>query len=144
MRQVSYGRIRLGNAERRIRFQNEGQETGFVCVAGAGTVTAAGAQYSMTPGDALYVPRGTAAEVETATTFDLVECSAPVEGEYPVQFVAAESQQKDAKLHFVSGASGSGAQRQIDILLGSNVQAGRLVVGITRSLPGNWTSWPPH
>ena len=73
---------------------------------------------------------------------DLIECSAPVEGEYPVQFVSRESQRKDAKLHFTSGSAGS--QREIDILLGSNIQAGRLVVGITRSLPGNWTSWPPH
>lgn len=144
MREVSYGRIWLGGAERRVRFTNEGQETGLVCVAGEGTVAVAGEQYRMTPGDALYVPRGTSAEVETETEVDLVECSAPVEGEYPVQFVGRESQRKDAKLHFVSGAAGSGAQREIDILLGSNVQAGRLVVGITRSLPGNWTSWPPH
>ena len=144
MRQVSYGRIRLVNSERRVRFQNEGQETGLVCVAGEGAVMVADTRYRMTTGDALYVPRGTTIEVETETTIDLVECSAPVEGEYPVQFVEAQSQRKDEKLHFVSGAAGSGAQRQIDILLGSNVQAGRLVVGITRSLPGNWTSWPPH
>lgn len=38
----------------------------------------------------------------------------------------------------------AGAHREINILLGSNIQAGKLVVGVTRSLPGNWTSWPPH
>src|SRR5580658_2848364 len=35
-------------------------------------------------------------------------------------------------------------RREINILLGSNIHAGRLVAGVTRSLPGNWTSWPPH
>ncbi len=49
---------------------------------------------------------------------------------------------RDEKLHFVAGTAGS--HREINILLGSNVQAGKLVVGVTRSLPGNWTSWPPH
>ena len=50
--------------------------------------------------------------------------------------------QSDEKLHFVAGATG--ARREINILLGSNIHAGRLVAGVTRSLPGNWTSWPPH
>lgn len=144
MREVSYGRIRLNASERKAAFANEGQETGLVCVGGEGVVTVADERYRITAGDALYVPRGTSVNVETETEVDIVECSAPVEGEYPVQFVAREGQRKDAKLHFVSGAAGSGAQREIDILLGSNIQAGRLVVGITRSLPGNWTSWPPH
>lgn len=144
MRQVSYGRIRLGPAEKRVIFANEGQETGLICVEGEAAASVAGERYVLTPGDALYVPRGTMVLVETDSNVDLVECSAPVEGEYPVQFVASTSQQKDPKLHFTSGAPGSGSQREIDILLGSNIQAGRLVVGITRSMPGNWTSWPPH
>ena len=148
MQQVSYGRIRLGKGENRVGFANEGQETGLVSVKGEAAVSVADARYTLTPGDALYVPRGTFVTVEAAGEsdgeVDLVECSAPVEGEYPVQFVARATQQKDPKLHFTSGAAGSGAQREIDILLGSNIQAGRLVVGITRSLPGNWTSWPPH
>jgi 5-deoxy-glucuronate isomerase len=61
---------------------------------------------------------------------------------YPLQFVAAENVEGDEKLHFVVGADG--ARREISILLGSNIQAGRLIVGLTRSRPGNWTSWPPH
>lgn len=144
MRQVTYGRIRLGWAERRVEFANDGQETGLICVGGEGVAAVAGVRYRLAAGDALYVPRGTFVSVETEGRVDLVECSAPVEGEYPVQFVSGERQRGDPKLHFVSGAAGSGAQREIDILLGSNVQAGRLVAGITRSLPGNWTSWPPH
>ncbi|MEO6911799.1 MAG: 5-deoxy-glucuronate isomerase [Edaphobacter sp.] len=39
---------------------------------------------------------------------------------------------------------GNSSKREIFIMLGNNVQAGRLVVGVISSLPGNWTSWPPH
>lgn len=142
MREVSYGRIRLNPEHKRASFTNEGQETGLVCVGGAGIVSAGDERYTLGPGDALYVSRGVAVTVETATEVDIVECSATVEGDYPVQLVSRERQREDATLHFMSGAAGS--QREIDILLGSNIKAGRLVVGITRSLPGNWTSWPPH
>jgi 5-deoxy-glucuronate isomerase len=142
MRKVSYGRIRLNPEHKRASFANEGQETGLVCVEGEGIVSAGGEPYTLRAGDALYVSRGVAVVVETATEVDIVECSATVEGNYPVQLVSRERQREDAKLHFMSGTSGS--QREIDILLGSNIEAGRLVVGITRSLPGNWTSWPPH
>jgi 5-deoxy-glucuronate isomerase len=142
MRQVSYGRIRLEGSERAVSFTNEAQETGLICLAGTCAVSVNDERFAMVADDALYVPKGIAIVVETYAEVDLVECSAPVDGEYPVQFVSGASVRADAKLHFVAG--GGGAQREINILLGSNINAGRLVAGITRSQPGNWTSWPPH
>jgi len=142
MREVSYGRIRLGGAQKEVSFANEGQETGLICVQGEGVVLAGGERFVMTPQDALYVPKGTLITVQTDGEVDLVECSAPVDGEYPLQFVSVEDVRANEKLHFVAGSAG--AHREINILLGSNIQAGRLVAGVTRSLPGNWTSWPPH
>jgi 5-deoxy-glucuronate isomerase len=32
----------------------------------------------------------------------------------------------------------------VNIILGKNIKAGRIVAGFTRSQPGHWTSWPPH
>jgi 5-deoxy-glucuronate isomerase len=142
MRRMSYARIRLDAVESRVEFVNEGQETGLICVKGSGVVATGGERFAMKPDDALYVPKGLDVRVETAAEIDLIECSAAVEGAYPLQFVPAESVRADAKLHFVAGTAS--ARREINILLGTNVQAGRLVAGITRSLPGNWTSWPPH
>jgi 5-deoxy-glucuronate isomerase len=142
MREVSYGRIRLGGDQRQVSFANEGQETGLVCLQGECEALAGGESFTLMRGDALYVPKGHPIKIQTAAGVDLVECFAPVEGDYPLQFVSGKAIRKDEKLHFVAGTAG--AQREIDILLGSNIQAGRLVVGITRSLPGNWTSWPPH
>ncbi len=90
MRQVSYGRIRLGADQKQVSFANEGQETGLICVGGAGVVSVGSERFTLKRDDALYVPKGLSIAVETA------------------------------------------------------FQAGRLVAGVTRSLPGNWTSWPPH
>jgi 5-deoxy-glucuronate isomerase len=142
MRQVSYGRIRLSSDQKKVKFRNEGQETGLICIDGACQVLVGDNSFTLTNDDALYLPKGLPITVQTTSFVDLVECSAPVEGEYPLQFVSAEAVRKDDKLHFVSGIAS--AHREINILLGSNIQAGRLVAGITRSLPGNWTSWPPH
>jgi 5-deoxy-glucuronate isomerase len=142
MRQVSYGRIRLNSENSHVSFTNDGQETGLICLSGNGNIIAGGQQFSIGPDDAVYVPKGLAISVKTDTALDLVECSAPVDGEYPLQFISADSVRKDDKLHFVAG--GDSARREINIRLGTNVQAGRLVAGITRSSPGNWTSWPPH
>jgi len=142
MTQMSYGRIRLGKAQRRVDFTNEGQETGLICLSGAASVTAGGERFAMQAQDALYISKGLPISIETTSGADIVECSAPVDGEYPVQFVPYDDVRRDEKLHFIAGNDSS--RREIDILLGKNVQAGRLVIGITRSLPGNWTSWPPH
>jgi 5-deoxy-glucuronate isomerase len=49
---------------------------------------------------------------------------------------------RDPSLHFTAG--GDATTRELNILIGKNVQAGRLVAGFTRSQPGHWTSWPPH
>jgi 5-deoxy-glucuronate isomerase len=56
--------------------------------------------------------------------------------------VRFEDVQRDAALHFKTG--GPSAERELNILIGKNVQAGRLLAGVTFSKPGNWTSWPPH
>jgi 5-deoxy-glucuronate isomerase len=142
MREISYGRIRLGGDHRQVSFANEGQETGLVCLQGECEVLAGGECFTLTRDDALYVPKGIPIKVQTALEVDLVECFAPVEGDYPLQFVSGDVVRRDEKLHFVAGTAG--AHREINILLGSDIQAGKLVVGVTRSVPANWTSWPPH
>jgi 5-deoxy-glucuronate isomerase len=59
-----------------------------------------------------------------------------------VQFVPYRTVQQDPGLHLKVGSAAS--QREVDILIGKNVEAGRLLAGVTFSQPGNWTSWPPH
>jgi 5-deoxy-glucuronate isomerase len=73
---------------------------------------------------------------------DLAEIAAPVRKRHPVQFVSFAEVQKDPGLHLKPG--GPAAKRDLSVLIGKNVQAGRIMAGVTFSEPGNWTSWPPH
>ena len=61
----------------------------MICVQGKGVVIAGGERFAMSPQDALYVPKGLSITVETDDEVDIVECSAPVDGEYALQFVSA-------------------------------------------------------
>jgi 5-deoxy-glucuronate isomerase len=142
MQHASYGRIRLNASFPTITFANAQQETGLICLSGACTIVVNNKSFSLATNDSLYIPKNHTVTIATDTTADLVECSAPVAGDYPIQFIPYADILANSKLHFTAGTPG--AQRAIDILLGANIHAGRLVAGITRSLPGNWTSWPPH
>ena len=50
--------------------------------------------------------------------------------------------QQNPGLHFAAG--GPASKRDLNVLIGKNVEAGRIMAGVTFSQEGNWTSWPPH
>ena len=142
-RHLHYGRIILEPSEEAIHFATGDQETSLICLAGRATVKASDQAFELGQYDALYIPRD--ADVKVAASgkrCDLAEISAPVAGHYPLQMVAFADVQGDPALHFKAG--GQGAERELNILIGKNVEAGRLLAGVTFSKPGNWTSWPPH
>lgn len=141
-RNLFYGRIILDSGDAPIEFETEGRETGFVCLNGGGKVTTAGKTFVFERYDALYVPRDSQVTVESDGAFDLAELSAPVENQYPLHFVKFEDIRKDPALHFTAGAPPT--ERDLNILIGKNVEAGRIMAGVTFSTDGNWTSWPPH
>jgi 5-deoxy-glucuronate isomerase len=142
-RHLHYGRIILVNGDAPVHFDTNDLETGLVCLKGSAHVNAEGKSYSMKRFDTLYIPRGVSVEVTAgAEGCDIAEVAAPVAKRHPVQFVSYHDVQKDPGLHFATG--GPGCQRELNILLGKNVEAGRLMAGVTFSAPGNWTSWPPH
>ncbi len=141
-RHLHYGRVILDPAER-LSFDTGDRETGFVCLKGGATVHTEGQSYALTPFDALYVPRDATVAIESGSPgCDLAEISAPVTKRHPVQYVSYQAVQNDSGLHFKAGSAPS--ERELNILLGKNVQAGRIMAGVTFSAPGNWTSWPPH
>jgi 5-deoxy-glucuronate isomerase len=140
---LHYGRIVLSADDAPVRVDPGGMETGLICLKGEATVTAGTATHRMMPYDTLYVPRDTPFEVKPgASGCDFAELAAPVEKQYPLQFVSYAEVQKNPGLHFTAG--GAGSRRTLNILIGKNVQAGRIMAGVTFSDPGNWTSWPPH
>ncbi|RPI57344.1 MAG: hypothetical protein EHM55_02145 [Acidobacteria bacterium] len=142
-RHLRYGRIISSPGDPAIRFDTGDRETILVGLKGSAQVKTNGATYTLGRYDAIYVPRDASIEVTPGRDgCDIAEISSPVLKRHPVQFVAYAEVQNDPGLHFATG--GPGAERELNILIGKNVQAGRLMAGVTFSQPGNWTSWPPH
>lgn len=156
LRHLCYGRVRLAAgapelAHRQVTFETGERETGLLCMKGDCQIVAlpSSAAFGATPQhvtlgqyDAIYVPRGWSVTISSASEVDLVECAAEVAGDYPLQIIRYADVSKSDSLKFSTG--GDGSRRDLNILIGNNVRAGRIVAGFTRSAPGNWTSWPPH
>jgi 5-deoxy-glucuronate isomerase len=142
-RHLHYGRIILDRGDDPIRFETGELETGLICLKGSAEVRTGERAYTLGRYDSVYVPRDSAIEVKPGPDgCDLAEVAAPVSARYPTQFVAFADVQNNPGLHFATG--GPANQRELNILLGKNVEAGRILAGVTFSAPGNWTSWPPH
>jgi len=139
---LHYGRILLDREQSQAAFETNGRETALLCMRGECVVTVAGERYAIGTYDAIYVPRGSSVEVTTASEVDLVECAAEVTGDYPLQVVRYSDVVKEPSQKFRAG--GETTSRDLNIIIGDNVRAGRILAGFTRSVPGNWTSWPPH
>jgi 5-deoxy-glucuronate isomerase len=142
MKHLRYGRIILDSETPSVSLETGDHETGLVCLSGQGTVTVGEQQILLGRYDAVYIPRGSDVQVSTDGSVDVAEFSATVEGDYPLQIVRYDEVKNNGALKFSAG--GPGSRRDLNILIGKNVQAGRIVAGVTTSEPGNWTSWPPH
>jgi len=139
---LHYGRIILRNQDRQLKFATGDHETGLICLQGRASVRVAEESFELSPYDALYVPRDSQIEVSGIAECDLAELSAPVEHRYPLRFIPFAEVRRDPGLHFKVGSAPN--ERELNILIGKNVEAGRILAGVTFSAPGNWTSWPPH
>jgi 5-deoxy-glucuronate isomerase len=141
-RNLFYGRIIMKAGDSPLVFDTAEKETGLICLNGSAVVVTEGSTFGLDRYDSLYVPRGAQVEVSTAGGCDLAEVAAPVEKKYPLQYVAFADVRKDPALHFIAGKPP--IERDLNILLGKNVEAGRIMAGVTFSSDGNWTSFPPH
>jgi 5-deoxy-glucuronate isomerase len=143
MRHLQYGRIILAAGDPPVAFDTGHRETGLICLRGSATVTAGDTKATLDRYDAIYVPRDSRVEVAAgADGADLAEVAAAVSGRHPIQIVRFADIQRDPTLHVDAG--GPTTKRDLNVLIGKNVQAGRIMAGVTFSQPGNWTSWPPH
>ncbi len=142
MKHLVYGRIILDKDLDRIKFATGAMECGLICLAGECTIEAEGQILKLDRYDSIYLPRDVDVEISTTSEVDLVECSAEVDNKYPLQVVRYADVEKDSSLKFKTG--GASNSRTVNITLGKNVEAGRILAGFTTSEPGHWTSWPPH
>ena len=141
-RNLYYGRIILDSSDEPLAFETAQRETGLICLNGTATVSTGDTSFDLDRYDALYLPRDSKVSVSTKDRCDLAEVAAPVEKQYPIQFVKFADVREDPALHFIAGKPP--IERDLNILLGKNVEAGRIMAGVTFSSDGNWTSFPPH
>lgn len=140
---LRYGRIVLGSGGGKVDVESQDEELGFVCLAGRGTIRVNGQSFELGKYDALYLPRDGGCSICSDEAFDLAEFASPASRKYPVHFVRFEDVVKNPEL--VKQAGFEPYARTIYTLIGEvNVQAARLLAGVTFSQDGNWTSWPPH
>jgi len=142
MKHLVYGRVILDQQVPRVTFSTGKLESGLICLSGDCTIRADDQTIKVEQYDSVYLPRETEVEITTDTAVDLVECSAEVEKRFPLQVVRYADVEKDGSLKFKTG--GASNSRTVNITLGKNVDAGRILAGFTTSEPGHWTSWPPH
>lgn len=140
---ISYGRIVLDADLPTISAQNLGSETTLLCLHGGGRIRVDGSVFEVGRFDGVYVRRGREFNIETDSEIDVVEASCPTEREHPTRYVNFESEVKDdPNLTLRVGAEPY--YRDIHKVIAENIEGSRLLMGVTMSKPGNWTSWPPH
>ncbi len=138
---LRYGRIVLSGGRMPVASRDE--EIVLFCLKGEGEIQCGGKSYRLGKYDSLYLPREEECSVVSDGPFDLAEIAAPVSTRYPVQLVRFEDVLKDPGLAKKAGSKPYA--RTVYTMIGeNNTQAGRLLVGVTISDDGNWTSWPPH
>jgi len=141
-RHLCYGRIILKDQVKSVSFDTAGHETSLITLKGPVTVSVNGENVELQTHDAVYIPRDSSVRVSAERIADLAEFSAEVSERYPLQVVRYSDVTQNPSLKFTTGTPGQ--LRHLNILVGKNVNAGRLLIGFTVSEPGNWTSWPPH
>src|SRR6266850_1249481 len=129
MKHLIYGRIILDQETPRVEFATGPFESGLICLSGQCTIKAEGQTVTLERHDWIYLPRDADVEISTNSDVDLVECSAEVENKYPLQVVRYADVEKDSSLKFKTG--GAANSRTVNITLGKNVEAGRILAGFT-------------
>ena len=142
MKHLAYGRIILDRDVPSVDFKTGGQEIGLICLSGECSIDVNGETNNLGQYDSIYIPRDSDVRISTESSVDLAECAADVENKYPLKVVRYADVKENSSLSFVTG--GESNRRRVNITLGKNIEAGRILAGFTTSEPGHWTSFPPH
>lgn len=142
MKHLEYGRIILDKEVSGEQFESGNREIGLICLSGECSIEVDGETSLLKQYDSIYIPRDSKVSISTSSTVDLAECSAEVDNKYPLQIVRYDDVRQNSSLSFDTG--GDANTRRVNITLGKNIEAGRILAGFTTSEPGHWTSFPPH
>jgi len=141
LKYMKYGRIRLSSNES-LNLQTGSEEFVFLTISGESKISANSKSFKLRKHCALYVPRDTETNVLALTDVDIAVFSAPAEKRYTTYFANIDEILGRSDKHKVVGKEP--ARREVITLIGEDVSADRLLVGVTWTMKGNWSSWPPH
>lgn len=139
---LGYARIILDKEVSETEYQNPDYEAALICLDGEGTVTLGDETYKLEPYDAVFLPPGNAGNIQTDSSLDILESTAPSSQKGEPVFIPFEEITEDQELTQMLGSPPS--QRKLHRIIDQNVPAQRLLCGIDFSKEGNWTSWAPH
>ncbi len=139
---LSFGRIILDSEVPEVQSASDNQEVCLISLQGKAEIEVGPSAYSMEPYDTLYIPPGHSYRVSTDSSTDLVEATALCERETKIQFAAFQDLKDDPEYHVTVGPESG--RRDVFKLLDQNIDASRLLCGVTFGQPGHWTSWTPH
>ncbi|UCE17219.1 MAG: 5-deoxy-glucuronate isomerase [Gemmatimonadota bacterium] len=139
---LSVGRILLESGMEPIAVETDENEISLICLHGNGRIEVDGQTFDVSPFDGVYTPQKCQFKVRTDEKLDLVECIAPVTKKYDPAYVPFSKVKNDPELHQTLGEETF--MRELYTIIGTNVEASRLLIGVTFGKEGNWTSWPPH
>lgn len=142
MKHLAYGRIILDAEEPSVEFNTGDAEVGLICLSGECRIDVEDETHTLGQFDSIYVPRDSSVSISTSSAVDLAECSAEVDNKYPLSVVRYADVKSNNSLSFKTGSDSN--MRTVNITLGKNIEAGRILAGFTTSEPGHWTSFPPH
>ena len=145
LRHISFRVLRLAGGEM-LRDDTGARETALVVIAGAMRVRSSEGSWDGVGGRtdpftgqpaAVCLPPGTSFEAEALGDLEIAICAAPTADRFPARLVAPLESEE-----YVRGEGH--AQRRIRNILMKDDDAGALFLTEVVTLPGNWSSYPPH
>lgn len=139
---LGYARIILDQEVERAEYQNPDFEAALICLDGEGTVKVGGEAFHVEPYDSVFLPPGNEGSIQTDSSLDILESTAPSSRSGDPVFIPFEEINEDEELTQMLDSPPS--QRKLHRIIDQNVPAERLLCGLDFSREGNWTSWAPH
>ena len=138
---LSYARIKLPTNEVLVH-NNKENESVIVCMSGESFIEVNNEKYFLKKHSAIYIPKETEFKIVALENFDGALFSAPAERKYEVFLADIDKILGGPEKHRIVG--GENCKREVIKLIDEEVKADRLLVGVTWTMKGNWSSWPPH
>ena len=125
----------------RLAFRTEENEITIFGITGKAVLLAADKRFEIGREDMLYVGSGYKCELVALTNFRGVFAGAPSPKQHPIRLIK-RSDIEGTKYHQFIGKEPY--LRENLFYLTPEIEAARLMAGVTIVKPGNWSSWPPH